>query len=361
MLKFGELFAGAGGMAFGLRNAGFDPTWAVDMDPDACATYRAMVGAHSICDRVENVRFRDLEPVHGLAFGFPCNDFSMVGERKGTGGYFGGLYKFAEQALEQIQPDWFIAENVPGMLASGGRDIMQEFASAGPGYRLTVHLFRFEEYGVPQKRWRVIGVGVRADREQTYRPPAPTHEIPISAREALQGVEGVLANNERSRHSSKVIRLLDSIPPGENCWSPAVPVGLRLNVEKVKMSLIYRRLHPDQPSYTVVAAGGGGTHGYHFEEPRALTNRERARLQSFPDSFVFAGSPTSVRKQIGMAVPPRGAQIIGEALLKTLQNEDYPAVVPSVGAFCANHMVAGQTPGRVAQLTLFEGRKPVPC
>ena len=361
LFRFGELFAGAGGMAHGLRAAGLEPAWAVDRDADACATYARMIGGHGICASVEDVDFGSQTPVSGLAFGFPCNDFSMVGERKGTNGYFGALYKFAERAIEEIRPDWFLAENVPGLMASGGRDIMQEFASSGPGYNLTVHLFRFEEYGVPQRRWRVIGVGVRADREQEFRPPAPTHAVPVGAREALFGVESVVSHNERTRHSEKVVRLLSAIPPGENCWSPEVPVDLRLNVEKVRMSLIYRRLHPDEPSYTVVAAGGGGTHGYHFEEPRALTNRERARLQSFPDDFEFSGGTASVRKQIGMAVPPLGAKIIGEALVNTLLGVEYDSVEASVGKFRGASCALGPKRQFRGQPTLFERRKTLAC
>ena len=86
-----------------------------------------------------------------------------------------------------------------------------------------------------------------------------------------------------------------------------------------------------KPSYTVTGSGGGGTHVYHWKEPRALTNRERARLQTFPDEFIFSGSKESVRAQIGMAVPVDGAKIILEALLKTFAKQDYPSVPPSIG------------------------------
>jgi len=92
------------------------------------------------------------------------------------------------------------------------------------------------------------------------------------------------------------------------------------------MSHIYRRLHPDKPSYTITGSGGGGTHVYHWEECRALTNRERARLQGFPDDFSFKGPKEMVRKQIGMAVPPTGAKIIFEAILKTFAKIDYPSI-----------------------------------
>ena len=90
-----------------------------------------------------------------------------------------------------------------------------------------------------------------------------------------------------------------------------------------KISQIYRRLDPNKPSYTVTGSGGGGTHVYHWKENRALTNRERARLQTFPDNFIFEGSKESVRKQIGMAVPVEGAKIIFNAILKTFAKCDY--------------------------------------
>ena len=100
----------------------------------------------------------------------------------------------------------------------------------------------------------------------------------------------------------------------------------RLRCTKARMSHIYRRLHPDKPSYTITGSGGGGTHVYHYKEHRALTNRERARIQTFPDNFEFVGSKESVRKQIGMAVPVLGAKIILKSILKTFANIDYPSI-----------------------------------
>ena len=97
-------------------------------------------------------------------------------------------------------------------------------------------------------------------------------------------------------------------------------------MQGAKLSQIYKRLDPNKPAYTVTGSGGGGTHIYHYAEPRALTNRERARLQTFPDDFVFIGSKESVRRQIGMAVPCKGAQVIFEAVLKTFAGIPYESV-----------------------------------
>ena len=102
----------------------------------------------------------------------------------------------------------------------------------------------------------------------------------------------------------------------------------RLNVKGAKLSMIYKRLDPEKPAYTITGSGGGGTHVYHWNENRALTNRERARLQTFPDDFIFHGSKESVRRQIGMAVPVDGVRLILEAILKTFANVKYESIKP---------------------------------
>ena len=326
----GELFCGAGGMGFGFKQAGFVARWGVEIDEDACSTYEANV-AKSICSKVEDVDFKLLSPVAGLAFGFPCNDFSLVGERKGTLGYFGGLYKEAIRALNEVRPFWFIAENVPGLMSSGGDSILKKFSRAGRGYDVAVHLYKFDQYGVPQKRARIVAVGIATELEKRFRVPAPTHKgNPVTAQQALAGVDVVAHNNERTKHPARTVEMLSYIPEGQNAWHKDVPERLRI-ATSVKLSLIYRRLHRDEPAYTVVAAGGGGTHIYHYDEDRALTNRERARLQSFPDGFVFTGRTGSVRKQIGMAVPPLAARVIADALWKTFLDQAYPSCAPSHG------------------------------
>ena len=99
-----------------------------------------------------------------------------------------------------------------------------------------------------------------------------------------------------------------------------------LNAKGAKISQIYKRLDPNKPAYTVTGSGGGGTHVYHWKENRALTNRERARLQTFPDHYIFSGSKESVRRQIGMAVPVKAAKIIFNSILKTFARIEYPCV-----------------------------------
>lgn len=150
----------------------------------------------------------------------------------------------------------------------------------------------------------------------------------VSCRNAIENppIPRNSPNNERTIQSALVVERLNHILPGQNAFNANLPEHLKLNVRGAKMSQIYKRLVPTLPSYTITGSGGGGTHVYHWSEPRALTNRERARLQTFPDDYVFAGSKESVRKHLGMAVPYRGAKIIFEAILKTFAGIHYESM-----------------------------------
>lgn len=352
----GEMYSGPGGIGLALNNTrlkakGFDfafrHSWATDYDKDTCRTYQENVlknhpGSRSICADIRDLDLSELPAVDGFLYGFPCNDFSHVGESKGLHGKFGGLYKYGVDYIDQNNPLFVFAENVSGLSsANAGRafkEILAELNHAGKfGYNLTVHHYKFEDYGVPQSRHRYIVIGIRGDLGLTFQVPQPSMHY-MTCREAIENppIPQDAKNNELTRQSETVVERLKYIKPGENAWTAALPEHLQLNVKGARISQIYKRLDPDKPAYTVTGSGGGGTHIYHWEEPRALTNRERARLQTFPDDFVFYGSKESVRAQIGMAVPYRGASIILEALLKTFAGQKYPHVAPSHGCFEPN-------------------------
>ena len=171
----------------------------------------------------------------------------------------------------------------------------------------------------------------------TFKVPRPSGKITPCGR-ALEGIPAEASNQEPTRQSKTVEERLSFIKPGENIWQAEeagrLPERLRLNVKNTRLSQIYRRLDPSRPAYTVTGSGGG-THIYHWTENRALTNRERARLQTFPDDFFFCGSKESARRQIGMAVPVEGARQILEALFKTFEGQEYPSAEPSIGYFKA--------------------------
>lgn len=343
--RMGELFSGPGGLGVGAQLASNQHgqivhQWATDYDEDTCRTYAAnIVGAedassvvHADIRKLEYEELAKLGDIDGLSFGFPCNDFSLVGERKGFDGEFGPLYTYGIKALDRFQPDWFLAENVGGIRADGGATLRKIFADMiAAGYRIYPHYYKFEKYGVPQARHRMIVVGVRKDLDVEYKVPSPEvfAQTDVSAGAALAGIPEWAANQEPTRQSERVIERLNHIPAGGNAWVADMPEHLRINT-RTKLSSIYRRLSSDKPAYTVTGSGGGGTHIYHWSEPRALTNRERARLQTFPDTFVFKGTKESVRKQIGMAVPPEGAKVIFEAILNSFAGVEYPHIEPSL-------------------------------
>lgn len=343
IFKLAELFCGPGGLALGTMIAQTDkdgtqwkikPIWANDIDPDTCKTYIRNIHPNNpsavVCSSVETIDFEKIPNFDVLAFGFPCNDFSVVGKQKGFNGKYGSLYAHGIRAIGIQNPKWFIAENVSGIQSANNGEaftkILEDLENAGRGYKLTPHLYKFEEYGVPQTRHRVVIIGIRKDLDLEFKVPAPTTAGNyVSASSAIENppILSNAPNHEITAQGKKVVERLKHIPPGKNVWYEGLPEHLRLNVKGARMSQIYRRLHPDKPSYTITGSGGGGTHGYHWKENRALTNRERARIQTFPDSFIFEGSKEHVRKQIGMAVPPKAAQIITEAVLKTFAGIPY--------------------------------------
>lgn len=350
--KMGELFCGPGGIALGAHNAAdkvpgikVEHAWANDYDPTTADTYRENTpGASEETVYVGDVRELDtdaLPPIDGFAFGFPCNDFSLVGKQKGLDGTYGPLYSYGINVLKSHKPEWFVAENVGGL--SGANEglafpyILREMQRAG--YTVVAHKYRFEEYGLPQARHRIIIVGLRNDiaaKGVVFKVPAPTTPEPSMMRTAKQAlteppIPEWATSNELTRQSEVVKQRLAYIKPGENAFNATdMPEELRLNVRGAKLSQIYKRLDPNKPAYTVTGSGGGGTHIYHWEEPRALTNRERARLQTFPDWYKFIGSKENVRRQIGMAVPPDGAQVVFEALFKTLEGIPYESIEPNI-------------------------------
>lgn len=351
VFKLGELFCGPGGLAYGAKCAKVNsPTgtrfeishaWATDYDRATCETYAKNICRGNkrtvVCSDVRTLDFsvlKKISEIDALAFGFPCNDFSMVGEQKGVDGAFGALYQYGIKALEYFQPKWFLAENVGGLQsANDGKAFSKILHSMfDAGYSVYPHYYSFDRYGVPQARQRIIIVGIRKDIDVRFKIPSPRpyEKIDVSCRNAIENppIPADAPNNERTKQSANVIERLKHINPGENAFSASLPKELQLNVRGAKISQIYKRLDPAKPAYTVTGSGGGGTHMYHWAEHRALTNRERARLQTFPDDYVFCGSKEEVRKQIGMAVPCKGAEVIFDAILKCFAGIDYDYVAP---------------------------------
>lgn len=317
------LFSGCGGLDLSFHQLGFNILWANDFDAKACETYALNIGDHVVFEDITKVDVSTIPDADLVLGGFPCQDFSMIWKREGIETERGNLYKNFVNVVADKQPKMFIAENVKGLLtANKGKaieTIINDFAATGKhGYEVKAHLVNFANYGAPQLRQRVLLIGVRKDLNKHFVMPPPTHtpENYLSSGEALKGVEKVPYNNEHQNIQPRTIEKLKLIPEGGNFSD--IPRDSEHYV-KGMISHVYRRLHRDKPSTTIIAAGGGGTWGYHYSEPRPLTNRERARLFGYPDDFKFVGTITEVRRQIGNSVPPQGMYPIAKEVKKFLE------------------------------------------
>ena len=326
-----SLFSGCGGMDLPFHKAGFKVVWAIDSNKYACKTFSRNIADVIINDSIENIDIAQVPEAEICIGGFPCQDFSLIWKRPGLEGTRGNLYTYFLDFVNKKKPKAFVAENVKGLLSANNyqaiKQIISDFESIAPGYLVKPKLYNFADYGVPQFRQRVLLVGIRMDTGFNFVHPQPEYgqnrKKPYrTAGEALKNVEAVVDNNKHHKIQTRTVEILNRIQPGGNFAD--IPKDSPYYV-KGMISHVYRRIHPDKPSSTIIAGGGGGTWGYHYLEPRSLTNRERARLQTFPDDFVFEGSTTEVRRQIGNAVPPEGIAAVVEALIPLFKG-DYPKV-----------------------------------
>ncbi|MBA4317989.1 MAG: DNA (cytosine-5-)-methyltransferase [Flavobacterium sp.] len=322
--KILSLFSGCGGLDLGFHLEGYKTVWANDISIPAAQTFKNYFGNVINTNDIEEIdpyNDRSIPECDLILGGFPCQDFSIIWKQPGLNGSRGNLYKSFLRFVDAKKPKAFVAENVKGLISANQqlaiKTIIQDFENIKPGYLVKIHLYNFAEYGVPQLRERVLIVGVRMDTGFEFFHPKPTYgpqaNCPyISVGNALKGVERIKYNNEKIKITSKTESLLKLIPEGGNFAD--IPKEHPLYVKGL-ISHVYRRMKRDEPSKTIIAAGGGGTWGYHFPEPRPFTNRERARIQSFPDDFVFYGTTAEVRRQIGNAVPPEGVRKVAQNLL----------------------------------------------
>lgn len=337
-LRVLSLFTGCGGLDLGFHIAEnleykYEHIWANDIFKEACDTFDANFPIKINRRDVWGINFKEVPDCDVIIGGFPCQNFSVLSKRHGINVKNGLLFKKFAEAIQEKNPLFFVAENVKGLKsANDGKAfelIIETFRNSGEfGYNLFTNVVKFVEYGVPQIRERLIFIGFRKDLGLIdFNFPRSTVSRPVTSKEAFQKpvpVENIIFNNEKQKMAEKTIKMLKAIPPGGNYLDLKGKKDENGNSLEVKglMSGIYKRLHPDEPAYTVIASGGGGTWGYHYDKPRVLTNRERARLQSFPDNFIFKGDISSVRKQIGNAVPPLGAKVLAEHLLKIFSKLD---------------------------------------
>jgi DNA (cytosine-5)-methyltransferase 1 len=340
-----DLFSGCGGLSYGLANSGIHAKTAVDNWPEALATYEANHLKSSIIDfdlGAKNLKplkqqLNDAQVVFG---GPPCQGFSISGKRDPDDPR-NLLYKGFFDVVADVRPKVFLMENVPNLASMDGGSLIEaiedDFKSLG--YRLTRRILLASDYGVPQNRKRLFLFGTQSD--VPYEFPVgktvekqdkvttrmaiedlPGHEVsegsryPAKATSKYQELmrtnsEGIF-NHQTTNHSEQTRKIISLVPDGGNYKN--LPAELQ---QTRRVNIAWTRFASDKPSPTIDT---GHRHHFHYSFDRVPTVRESARLQSFPDRFIFEGSKTSQYKQVGNAVPPLLAEELGKSITSYLDN-----------------------------------------
>lgn len=334
-LNFIDLFSGAGGISCGLEQLGMNCLLGLDYDKYAIETFKANhPDASTFCGDIRELKKRDFEKlikkknVDLVVGGPPCQGFSTVGagnpndERNHLFHHFLRLVKYCK-------PSYLIIENVTGLLARKNEETLHAILSriSALGYFIDFNVLSSEQYGVPEKRRRTVIMGSK------YHPnislPKPTQKNPKTVGQALKNLKsrnGKIYNHDiESATPKKLIDLqrLSHIPEGrgiryEKDELELLPKKLRMGINWKKIregrfrQTKYYRLDRDLPSPTIMTHRGNY---YHPTESRFLTAREAAKLQSFPNNFIFKGPLSAQWRQIGNAVPPKLAKELGKKII----------------------------------------------
>lgn len=309
-----SLYSGAGGMDLGFlggfnflgkdyeRN-NFEIVYAGDINQKAVNTYNSNLDNDSVCEDVTKLDPKSIPDCDVVLGGFPCQDFSVAGKRLGLASERGNLYRAMVRIIEMKQPIIFVAENVTGLLTANEGTAMErihlDFSKAGMGYDVAYKVLNAADFGVPQKRERVIIIGVRKDIPYRCDFPAPTHMPKELSKE--YGLKPWITAKE-------AIGDLEDDTKRESLANPGYSKAKKNNGQG------NNRIRADAPSPTIRSEHHGNIE-YHYSLDRRLSAREAARLQSFPDDFVFNASTSDAYKQIGNAVPP----VLAHAIAKSVQ------------------------------------------
>lgn len=325
-----ELFAGAGGLALGLEQAGFDNLLANDFDKDSCNTLKLNRPEWKVYhEPIEQLAERDLlselnlneGELDLLSGGYPCQSFSYAGKRLGLNDVRGTMFYYFAKVLEQLKPKMFLAENVKGLVNHDGGKTLSTMISVFEeiGYNVQYKVLNAWDYGVAEKRERIVIIGIRNDLNVTFTYPEPQEYKPV-LRDVLKNVP----KSEGASYPQSKKEVFDLVPPG-GCWRD-LPDDIARAYMKGSYGLgggktgMARRISWDEPSLTILCSPCmKQTDRCHPDETRPFTVRESARIQSFPDEWEFSGNMLNKYKQIGNAVPVNLAKEIGLAIAKTLQ------------------------------------------
>lgn len=328
-----ELFAGAGGMALGLEKAGLKSVLLNEIDSHACKTLRKNRPEWNVVEgdvsKVDFTPYRDTVDV--LAGGFPCQAFSYAGKKLGFEDTRGTLFFEFARAVNEINPKVLLAENVRGLLNHDDGRTLETIKNiiTDLGYTLfEPRVLKAIFYKVPQKRERLIIVAVRNDLANgiDYEWPSSYNKI-LTLKDALKKGElydSDVPESEGQKYPKRKAEILSMVPPGgywrdlpEDIQKEYMLKSFYLGGGKTGMA---RRLSWDEPSLTLTCAPAQKqTERCHPEETRPLTVREYARIQTFPDDWVFEGPMSAKYKQIGNAVPVNLSFAVGKSVVHLLE------------------------------------------
>lgn len=344
-MKLLDLFCGAGGLSYGFEKAGFEVVKAIDIDPHAVNTYNtnrkdAVAEVMDIA-ALDETSIRNLGVIDGVIGGPPCQGFSTAGQRI-IDDDRNKLYREYFRVLEKVNPKFFVIENVTGILNFCKGLVKDDIIKRATdlGYSISYDTLDTSEYGIPQIRKRVIFVGIKKELcHEKFTLPKGDKE-PISVEDAIGDLPSldkgepnniykgepeteyqkfirdgmqVLHNHTLSKHTEDTKRTIALVPEGGSIKD--VPEEMRGGR---KYNALLRKMDRKKPSLCIDT--GHRTY-FHYEEKRIPSTREVARLQSFPDSYIFTGPRNDQQKQVGNAVPPLLAEIIANAITDFLEKK----------------------------------------
>ena len=320
-----ELFAGAGGLALGLEKAGFDTRAYVEMDKRCCETLRKNRPSWNVIESdIHNVDFSEYKgKIDVVTGGFPCQAFSHAGKRLGFEDVRGTLFYEFARCVKETSPKLFMAENVRGLVSHDNGHTLETILNVFTelGYTVEWKILNAAYYNVPQKRERIVIIGIRNDCDITFEWPKPNEKM-MTLREGLLDCP----DSEGVEYSEKKKRVLALVPPG-GCW-----VDLPLELQKEYLGGAWgsgggkrgmaKRTSWDEPCLTLTCSPSQKqTERCHPDETRPFKVREYARIQSFPDDWEFCGGIGDKYKQIGNAVPVNLGKALGVQIIKALKNK----------------------------------------
>jgi DNA (cytosine-5)-methyltransferase 1 len=328
--KYIDLFCGAGGFSLGFDEVGFENIFSLDIEPNFCETYRQNFPTHKLLQRdikkisnEEILRIIDSKIVDVIIGGPPCQGFSIAGNigRQFIDDPRNHLFKEFARVVDVVKPKYFIMENVAKLFTHNQGNTRKEILNifTTMGYHVDCKVLNTVNFGVPQVRNRVIFIGNRITDNVIF--PEKISGNNKTVKDAIghlpilkSGEIGNVPNHTAMKHSIQMLHKMSFIKNGGN--RNDIPESIRPKSGDVRK---YIRYKSDEPAVCVT---GDMRKVFHYEQNRALTVRELAALQTFPDSFIFKGTSLSQQQQVGNAVPPLFAKILAESILKMIKNDE---------------------------------------